>query len=72
MISVNFESYNLFSGEVIFFTDRNGQGYQGVFKGNYTRTRAAFDFQNFNSGRTETIDIAYIQVLNRVDNKEAE
>jgi hypothetical protein len=60
-----FEDLNLQPGEHIFFTNLSGNGFNGIYRGNYNRSKAAFDFLNFNGSRIETVNLKDIQVLQR-------
>lgn len=60
-----FESLNIEDGDVIFFTDRSGKGYNGVYRGNYNKV--SFSFLNFNGSQIEKINLSDIQVLQKAD-----
>ncbi len=61
----NFENLNLEDGDIIFFTNAAGEGFNGVYRGNYSRSQGSFNFLNYNGSQTEKVYLKDIQVLNR-------
>lgn len=60
----DFENLNIQEETEISFADLTGADFNGIYKGNYSRSRGSFDFFNFKGSKTETIyikDIAEIE-----------
>ena len=60
-----FEQKNFIHNERIFFTDLGGRGYNGLYKSNYNRGTAEFDFLNFDGSIIERVSLNNIQVIDR-------
>jgi hypothetical protein len=59
----NFENLNIEEETEISFADLTGNEFNGIYKGNYSRSRGTFDFHNFNGNKIETIYLKDIKEI---------
>lgn len=63
----DFENLNIQEETEISFTDLTGTDFNGIYKGDYSRSRGTFDFFNFKSSKTETIHVKDIEQIEDFD-----
>jgi hypothetical protein len=63
----DFENLNIQEETEITFTNLTGTDFNGIYKGNYSRSRGSFDFFDFNRRNTETIYLKDIEEIEEND-----
>jgi len=68
MTKYYFEDLKLATDEYIWLMNESGEGFFGLFKGNYHEKNQTFNFLNHSNGKVELINIASLQRLQREPN----
>lgn len=61
-----FRELKLKCGEFIYLVNERGEGFSGVYEGEYDNANETFKFNNSSNGIIETIYIKNLQVLQRM------
>lgn len=62
-----FRELELTDGEFIYLINERGEGFSGVYEGEYDNANETFKFYNSSNGITETIYIEMLQLLQRIN-----
>jgi hypothetical protein len=63
----DFENLNIQEETEISFTNLTGTDFNGIYKGNYSRSRGSFNFFNFKGSTIETIYLKDIEEIEEND-----
>ena len=61
----DFENLNIEEETEFSFTNLTGTNFNGIYKGNYSRSRGTFDFFNFKGSKIETIHVKDIEEMDQ-------